>query len=53
MSEYEENGWSPTERMHGYECQKCGYVPTRYELDQGTCPGCRRMPAVTLPASPP
>lgn len=25
----------------GYECQKCGYVPTRRELYRGFCPHCR------------
>lgn len=25
-----------------YECEKCGYVPTNYELSQGSCPECFR-----------
>lgn len=27
----------------GYECQKCGYVPTHRELQAGGCPECRAM----------
>lgn len=40
---------------HGYHCDKCGHVPTRRELDQGTCWPCfyakrdaQRMEAVKL-----
>jgi len=39
---------SRTERVREYECQNCGYTPTRYELDSGVCPRCaeaRRMAA--------
>jgi len=25
----------------GYVCDKCGYEPTRRELNRGICPGCR------------
>lgn len=28
------------DRTHGYECPKCGYVPTQRELDRGKCPEC-------------
>jgi len=28
------------ERVQDYECQTCGYTPTRYELNQGSCPHC-------------
>ena len=35
-AEYKELGINPNNRDHGYECQKCGYVPTQKELDNGT-----------------
>ena len=29
--------------VEGYECGKCGYVPTQRELNRGSCPGCREL----------
>ena len=31
-------------RAEGYECQKCGYVPTWKEAHRGSCPQCRIVP---------
>lgn len=39
-AEYEELGIDPDSKDHGYECHTCGYIPTRKELDDGSCPGC-------------
>lgn len=30
--------------VDGYECQECGFVPTRRELNRGTCPACGPRP---------
>lgn len=36
-----ENGYDPDADAEGYECQKCGYTPSVYELHSGArCPEC-------------
>ena len=38
---YEINNWHDDDAdAEGYECQHCGYIPTRAELRLGLCPRC-------------
>ncbi len=42
--EYDERSSEELDRLvEGYECQRCGRVPTQRELENGFCPtvGCR------------
>lgn len=47
MSTYDdlvEAGYDPhRQNERGYECRKCGHIPTEIELDQGFCRGCAEV----------
>lgn len=38
--DYDEREKSKKRIMEGYECRECGYTPTQFELNKGTCPNC-------------